>query len=104
MGVERMNKASLLVIAAPELHDIFRGLSLCGKVQVAADDSAHAHLQEREWDLVLLHAGNDPNSTQELLRRIKLSYPALPVICLTETSSEKLATAAFRLGAKDYEK
>jgi AraC-like DNA-binding protein/CheY-like chemotaxis protein len=99
-----MKKALLLVIAEPEVHDLFRGLCLCGKVQMTVAESAHALLQEKEWDLVLLHAGNDPSSGLELLRQIKFSYPAVPVVFLTETSSENLAIAAFRCGAKDYHK
>jgi hypothetical protein len=32
------------------------------------------------------------------------SFPAVPITFLNETSPEQLAIAAFRLGAKDYEK
>ena len=97
-----MKEALLLVIAEPQLHDLFRGLSLCGRVKLAVAESAHALLQEREWDLVLLHSGTPPSSALSLLRRIKSNIPAVPVIFLAETSSEQLAIAAFRFGAKDY--
>lgn len=99
-----MKVASLLVIAEPEHHGLFRGLSLCGKVQVTEAESVHALLQEREWDMVLLHAGHNPGSALDLLRRINSSFPAVPVTFLNETSPEQLAIAAFCLGAKDYEK
>jgi DNA-binding response OmpR family regulator len=99
-----MKAASLLVIAEPEHHGLFRGLALCGKVQVTDAESVHAHLQEQEWDMVLLHAGNNGGSALDLLHRIKSSFPAVPVTFLNETSPERLAIAAFRLGARDYEK
>jgi DNA-binding response OmpR family regulator len=99
-----MKVASLLVIAEPEHHDLFRGLSLCGKVQVTEAESAHTILQEQEWDMVLLYAGHNPGSALDLLCRIKSSFPAVPITFLNETSPEQLAIAAFRLGAKDYEK
>lgn len=101
-GNRLLEKASLLVVAEADLHDVYRHLPLGGKVQLTVAGQALANLQKENRDLVLLDAGSDPASALELLHQIKSSLPALPVIFLTETGSEELAVNAFRLGARDY--
>jgi DNA-binding response OmpR family regulator len=51
---------------------------------------------------VLLDAGVNPAAALDLLRRIKEFFPVVPVLFLANRSSEELAIAAFRFGARDY--
>jgi AraC-like DNA-binding protein/CheY-like chemotaxis protein len=97
-----MQKASLLVVAEAELHDVYRHLPLGGKVQIIVPGKVIAMLHKEKWDLVFLDAGSDPAFALELLHQIKSSIPAVPVLFLTETGSEDLILNAFRLGARDY--
>ena len=101
-GERNMQKASLLVVAEVDLHDVYRHLPLGGRLQLTVTGQALAMLQQKQWDLVLLDAGSDPASALELLQQIKSFFPAVPVLFLTETGSEALAVNAFRLGARDY--
>jgi AraC-like DNA-binding protein len=101
-GDRNRQKASLLVVAEADLHDVYRHLPLGGKVQLTVAGRAIAMLQKEKWDLVLLDAGSDPASALELLHQIKSSTPSVSVLFLTETGSEELAVNAFRLGARDY--
>lgn len=53
-------------------------------------------------DLILIDCGMNVKKGIGLLREIKAKYPPIPVIILTDVSSEEMATEAFRRGAKDY--
>jgi AraC-like DNA-binding protein len=97
-----MKKAPLLVAADDELSDYYRRLPLGRGVRVVPPGTVMAYLQATTCDLVLLDAGSDPAAALDLLHRIKLSFPAVPVLFLAETGSEELAVTAFRLGARDY--
>jgi AraC-like DNA-binding protein len=97
-----VQKASLLVVAEADLHDVYRHLPLGGDVQLIVIGQAIAMLQQEKWDLVLLDAGANPAIALDLLHQIKSSIPAVPVFFLAESGSEELAVSAFRLGARDY--
>lgn len=97
-----MKKTSLLVIADPDLHDLYRHLPLGGKVQLTVNDQALALLRREDRDMVLLDAGTDPPRAIDLLQQIKSAFPRVPVLFLSETASVELAVCAFRLGARDF--
>lgn len=53
-------------------------------------------------DLVLLDCGFLPEKGLGLLGEIKSLHPEVPVVFLTNSSSEELAVKAFRAGAREY--
>jgi DNA-binding NarL/FixJ family response regulator len=59
-------------------------------------------LHNDRYDLVLTDIRMDDISGIELLKRIKASLPAIPVLLMTGYSSLDTAIEAIRLGASDY--
>ena len=59
-------------------------------------------IKECVTDLVILDCGLETNHCIHLLEKIKQSYPGLPVILVTDESSEDVAIKAFKRGARDY--
>ncbi len=53
-------------------------------------------------DLVLLDCGHEVIDGLSVLRDIKIFYPHIPVIFITEVTSDNIAVEAFRCGARDY--
>ncbi len=52
--------------------------------------------------VMVLDAGHSPDTGLMLLKRIKGCCVTVPVIFLTDVSSEELAIAAFKAGAREY--
>jgi DNA-binding NarL/FixJ family response regulator len=59
-------------------------------------------LQNDRYDLVLTDIKMDDISGIELLRKVKKSFPRIPVLLMTGHSSIDTAIEALRLGASDY--
>jgi AraC-like DNA-binding protein len=62
-------------------------------MRAISDDSA---------DLVILDCGCKADTCIDLLKRIKQGRPDLPVVFVTEVSSEDIAIRAYKNGARDY--
>ena len=70
---------------------------------VALDgESALARLEEEDFDLVLLNVMLPGMHGIEVLRRIRESYPALPVILLTGQAGAKDGIEGMKQGAGGY--
>jgi DNA-binding NtrC family response regulator len=62
-------------------------------------------LNERGPDLVIVGSSRDESrETLDLIREVRRIDPALPIILVTEHSTEELAIAALRAGVTDYVK
>ena len=68
----------------------------------AAGDEALESIQRERPDLVFLDIIMPWIDGMELLERIKITAPNLPVVMLTATKTVKTAVAAMKLGAFDY--
>lgn len=84
-------------------------LSLYRDVLTEEEHAEEYHLLEAERvisakdpEMVLLDCGFTPEIGLTILHRIKSSRPHVPVIFLTDVSSEAIAVGAFRAGAFDY--
>ncbi|MDH4232774.1 MAG: helix-turn-helix domain-containing protein, partial [Nitrospirota bacterium] len=53
-------------------------------------------------DMVILDCGFSPDAGLDFLKKIKSLSPQVPVIFLTDLSSEDIAISAFRSGAVEY--
>ncbi len=53
-------------------------------------------------DVVLIDCGIRARRGLKLLKEVKTKHPRVPVVFLTDASSEEMAIAAFRTGARDY--
>lgn len=61
-------------------------------------------LERVRAEALLLDCGTNPSKGLQLLREIKAVRPEVPVIFITDSSSEETIIEAFRLGAKDFYK
>lgn len=75
-----------------------------GHEVVAATDGTDALkiLRQTRIDLVLSDIVMEPMSGMELLRKVRIEFPRLPVILLTGCSSLNTASEALSLGVFDY--
>ena len=98
-----MKKEPLVVMAADECRAFYETLTIAGEqIQVHAFEEADEVLQECAVDILILDSGVAAEKGLKLLRRIKESSSAVPVIFLTDASSEEVAIAAFKAGAREY--
>jgi two-component system, NtrC family, response regulator AtoC len=69
---------------------------------VASGDAALEAIQRERPQLLLLDIIMPGMDGMELLERVRVSDPGLPVVILTATKTVKTAVAAMKLGAFDY--
>ena len=69
---------------------------------IALRQEAFRHITERHVDLVVIGADADLSSAMDLLKKIKESYPHLPVILTASGVNARDAVAAMKLGADDF--
>lgn len=71
---------------------------------LAVDDSRKVLdiLQEREIDIILLDLAMPHLSGEELLKRIKASFPSIPIIVITAIDHVDTAVTCMKAGAIDY--
>jgi DNA-binding NtrC family response regulator len=67
------------------------------------EEHVGSQVQERLPDLVVACTnGGDPERSLRLIRHVRRVSKSIPIIYLTEQSSERLAVAALRAGVNDY--
>src|SRR3972149_4329361 len=69
---------------------------------VPSGDAALDAIQREPPQLVLLDIVMPGIDGMELLERVRVSDPGLPIVILTATKTVKTAVAAMKLGAFDY--
>ena len=98
-----MTDYSILIFADEAYHKIYRVFSLEGeKIGIYSCSKAFKIINERKFEIVLIDCGFDIKTGLRLLKELKREHPAVPVIFLTDESSEDSVIQAFRLGARDY--
>jgi len=98
-----MSKKPIFVIASKEEHEFYRNLPIRDEriIILPFGDSLEI-LRDCDTDMVILDCGDDPKAGLQLLCHIKAIRRDLPVVFLTEVSSEEISIAAFRKGARDF--
>lgn len=71
------------------------------RIEAVPFDTA-AFAGELAMDLAIIDCGDDAEAGLCLLKSMKLSRDDVPVIFITEASSEAVVMGAFKLGARDY--
>ncbi|AJE02652.1 helix-turn-helix domain-containing protein [Geobacter pickeringii] len=98
-----MSSPPVIVVADAEHAGGYRALELeRAPLELWAPNEVMALIAHGEPAVVLLDAGYDPGAGLLLLSDIKRLRPEVPVIFLTDVSSENLVLAAFRGGAREY--
>ena len=98
-----MQKNPIIVIADKESQELYRTIfSIDERIESYFCNHLIDFSKCREVDMVLLDCGFSPESGLALLETIKSSMPHVPVVFVTDVSSESIAINAFRTGVIDY--
>jgi AraC-like DNA-binding protein len=102
-GVPDLKKEPIVVIAADECRAFYETLIIAGEqVQVHAFEETDVISKGYCVEILILDSGAAAEKGLKLLRRIKQYCSSVPVIFLTDASSEAVAIAAFKAGAREY--
>lgn len=101
-----MNRAAVLVVESdPTLREVLsETLKLAGFPVASAADGKQALglLDEVEVGMVVSDAQTQPMDGQELLQKIKTSFPRIPVLLMSACGNIEKAVTSMRGGAVDY--
>lgn len=98
-----MNKETIIVFADRRYHRLYKSLSIEGeKIGVYACQEPMKHLKDCQADLVLIDCGVNTELGFSLLKNLKVSNPHIPVLFVSDISSQEIAVMAFKAGARDY--
>lgn len=84
-------------------HDLRAFLEADGrKVTVCRVKDAPRAIEQEPIEAVILDWGDKGKEGLNILRKLKVSHPGIPVLILSSATSEETVIEAFRFGAKDY--
>ena len=98
-----IRRLAVLIIADLEDAGMYRSLQLNGeRLERCALGDAVARVTREKPDVIVLDCGNRVWTGLSTLRQIKEIHQDVPVIFLTDMSSEDAAINAFKMGAREY--
>lgn len=93
---------SLLVISDKIHHPVYQILPFEVESLEPHCPDLTCHIKVCYSEIVLLDSGFDTEIGLQLLKDIKMMRPDLPVIFITDASSEDMVIRAFKAGAREY--
>lgn len=100
-GLGLMNRKPI-VILSEEGEDVYSTFSLEGESIFVYPLSQLETIRKIEMDLLIIDCGYNPHKGINLLKEIKTRRPDIPVVFLTEESSEEIAIKTFKAGAREF--
>jgi len=98
-----IQKNPIIFVCTPEDADFYRHFPLPGEeLRVVPYGQAICSVLASEIDLVLLDCSFDVAFGLQLLEDLKSRFPRVPVLFVTEQSSEEIIVAAFKSGAREF--
>ncbi len=98
-----MPESSIVIFAEGPSQSRYRDFGIEKESLSIHTCSEAADILERlRANVVIIDCGLRAQVGLKLLREIKARHPRIPIIFLTDASSEELAVAAFRSGAREY--
>lgn len=98
-----MHRLAVLIIADAEDAGVYRSLQLNGeRLERCALNDAIDCLKREKADVIVLDCGNRVWTGLSTMSQIKEIYQDVPVIFLTDMSSEDAAINALKMGAREY--
>lgn len=93
-----------IIIIADQAHRTFyEGLTIDeGRLCFFDPAEAQESIGACGVSVVILDAGYTPDTALQLLKRLKQCCVSVPVVFVTDVSSEEVVIAAFRAGAREY--
>jgi YesN/AraC family two-component response regulator len=98
-----MQRLAVLIIADAEDAGVYRSLQLNGvRLEQCALGDAIDCLKREKADVIVLDCGNRVWTGLSTMRQIREAYEDIPIIFLTDMSSEDAAINALKMGAREY--
>ena len=97
------NRNPVLIIASEENSALYQDFTMHGEeMMIIPPGQAVCSMMIRDIDLVLFDCGFDARLGVKILIDIKQRFPRIPVLFLSDDSSEELIIEIFRKGARDF--
>lgn len=93
---------SLLVVSEKEHHDSYRSLPVKQEIITCCFHEIVSLIADHCADVLLIDSGFEAGRGLQFLRDIKILRPEIPIIFLTDASSEDVVMKAFKSGAREY--
>jgi AraC-like DNA-binding protein len=98
-----MKERFILVITDKESHELYSSLPLKeSKIKYHVIKNYKSQIQKDDPGIVILDCGFKVKMGLRILREMKAMWQGVPIIFITDASSESTAIDAFRIGARDY--
>ncbi len=98
-----MPESSIIIFADGLNQNFYHLLDIPGEsLNVFACAEAFSLMDNLKADVVLIDCGLKARMGLKILKGIKRVKPQIPVVLLTDTSSEYIAISAFRSGVREY--
>ena len=98
-----IRKFPIIIACAPEDVSYYRNFPLPSEeLQVVHYGQAFCSVLFQEIDLIILDCGFDARLGLRLLEDFKARFSSVPILFVTEQSSEEIILRAFKLGARDF--
>jgi YesN/AraC family two-component response regulator len=98
-----MQKNPVIVISEKESQELYRNLFADDeRIEVLSCEQALDLSKCQEADMLLFDCGFAPETALALMKQLKSLMPHVPIIFITDVSSENIAINAFRAGAFEY--
>ena len=98
-----VRKSSIVLFAESKNQHFYLFLkNLVGNLYMISSFNAAERINDIDADVILIDCGYRNKAGLSLLKDIKNLSPKIPVVFLTDASSENLAIEVFRSGAREY--
>lgn len=98
-----IRKFPIIIACAPEDVSYYRNFPLPNEaLQVVPYGQAVCSILSQEIDLIVIDCGFDAQLGLRLLEDLKTRFSGVPILFVTEQSSEEIVLRAFKLGARDF--
>ncbi len=98
-----MNTARIIVVSDVQYHDVYRSLPFpVESFEFRPFHSGPLSFNGVEAAVLILDCGFDVKRGLDLAKYYKSHCPAIPIVFITEISSEEIAIEALRIGIREY--
>lgn len=98
-----ISKYPIFIISHPEDVPYYQSFPLHGEeILIIPFGQAVCSVLSRQIDLIIIDCGFDSRMGLGLLQDLKSRFPHLPIVFVTEQSSEEIILRAFKIGARDF--
>lgn len=97
------NKFPIIITCTPEDVRYYNSFTLPNEeIQVVPYGQVVCSVLSQDIDLIMIDCAFDPRFGLRLLNDLKIRFPGVPILFVTEQCSEEIILQAFKSGARDF--